>query len=224
MKKFLLICLMSIASIQAYSQEKQKPDLEAIKKAVQDTAYYNNLKRQFFNFKTLTPTDLANLFYGQMFLEDYSPYDKVMWIPKIEEIEKQKGTKTALYACIMMLEKRPAYLPLLDYTIYMADKAELDKELVTAMLKNKVLLLLEIFKTGTGESTESPFIVVSPSDERLLLQVLRIESTTQHLIEENGRHYDMREVTPNDKFKADKAYFDITIPYAKLGDMLESKQ
>lgn len=219
MKKLLLACLMAAFAIHAYSRERITVDLEAVKKAVQDTAYYNNLERQFFNFKKLSPQDLVNLYYGQAFQEDYSPYDKIMW--PFGEMVKEGKMREALAACISMLEERPAYLPLLSYTIDLAETAKIDEDILMALITNKVKLLLLIFDSGRGDSLQSPLIVTSVSDEYHLMNSLKLEIKKQSLIEEGGKFYDIQEVVPNELYKADKIYFDINLPFPELEKMFQ---
>lgn len=215
MKKALLIGIMALFAIQAHSEERTFVDMAAVRKAVEDTAYYNNLEREFFNFKKLSPENIVNLYYGQAFQEDYSPYDKLIWQDKIDKIMEEHGAKTALAICVRLLEERPAYLPLIEYTINMMDMAETDKKLKLALIMNKVHILVAIAKAAEG-TMESPFIVTSVSDEYLLMSVMRLKSKKQALIEDDGHYYDMHEVEPNDNYKSDKIYFDIDLPYTRL--------
>lgn len=210
---------MAAFAIHAYSRERITVDLEAVKKAVQDTAYYNNLERQFFNFKKLSPQDLVNLYYGQAFQEDYAPYDKYMW--PFVEMAREGKVREALGACLSMLRERPAYLPLLSYTIDLAETAKIDEDILMALITNKVKLVLLIFDSGRGDSVQSPIIVTSTSDEYDLISSLKLEKKGQALIENEGKFYDIQEVVPNELYKADKIYFDINLPFPELEKMLQ---
>lgn len=219
MKRLLLVCLLAAFAVHAsYAQKRTEIDLAAIKGTVKDTAYYNNLKREFFKLHTLPTQDLVNLFYGQAFQADYSPYDKLIWQPAIDKIMKKDGAMSALAMCFRLLEERPAYLPLLNYTINVAESAKIDKSLLVAMVMNKVKLLVLIRESGDG-TIDSPLLVTSISDEHLLMEVMKLQNNSQALMEKDGRHYDMWEVTPNEMYKSDKIYFDINLPYPELSKL-----
>lgn len=190
--------------------------MERVKKAVQDTTYYNNLAAKFADFEKLTPAELVDLYHGQMFQENYSPYDKLIWQPKVDKMLKEGKTSEALMYCTLLLFERPAFLPLINYIIHVAKKADFDKDIIDLMRKNKANMLLAIFASSTGKTPESSYYVASPSDEYLFLdRVLRIENKRIGVKEHNGRHYDVFEVKPNSFYEADKVYFDITNMYGK---------
>lgn len=213
----LLVCFLAAFAVQAYPKKKQTGlDLEQVRTAVQDTAYYNNLKRQFIDFEELTPADIVNLYHGQVFQENYSPYDKLIWQPKVDKMMKEGKETEALLYCMLLLTERPAYLTLLNYTIQIADKSELGKIFIDDLRKNEASLLIAVFVSGLGDSNKSPYFVTSPADEYLLLnRVLRVEATREGVEEKKGRYYDVFNVKPNDLYKANKVYFDITNFYGK---------
>lgn len=234
MKKTLLICLLAVLATQAYSKKEGTPvDLDKIQQTVQDTAYYNGLERRFFNFEKLKPAEVVNLYYGQMFQDDYSPYDMIMWRSGIDKLVDNGKFKEAIGTCINLLEQRPAYLPLLDYTIQVCQKGKFDQNAIKALDSNRANLLVAILVSGMRESStiddmgKSPkcaYIVTSISDERIFLyHVLRLQSMKQALITEGEKRYDIRYVEPNDRFNGTEVYFDVTLPFNTLGKTIKSQ-
>lgn len=225
MKKLILILFLALLGVSGYAEKREGLDIGAIREAVQDTAYYNKLEWDFYNFKKLTPAEVVNLYHGQVFQDDYSPYDKLIWKPKADKMMEEGKTQEALMYCFLLLMERPAYLPLLNYTIRIATEMEFDQTIIDDLRTNEANLLVAMIASGTGKSTKSPILSASPSDEYLFLdRVLRTPYSRIGVEEHDDRYYDVYQITPTDLFDKDKIYFDITSRYKKtfkFSDMLK---
>lgn len=216
MKNILLLASALFVCLQAYSQ---KPiDLEAIKVATQDTAYYNGIARKFFN-QMVSEQELIDLYYGHAFQTNYAPYDVVIWEPDIRNMQKEGKYKDALAFCLRLFEERPGYLPAIYNTAMTVGQMDLSDELKSWGYMHTGALLRTILSSGDGKSKETAFIVTSIKDEYLLMDILLGVKPTEklELTEENGKYYDIMNVVPSDKYDSDKVYFDITLPFSQIG-------
>lgn len=92
-----------------------------------------------------------------------------------------------------------------------------DKKYADFELQSAVSISRGILSTGDG-SAENPYIVLRVSDEHDILIFLGKEFQTQGLFEKGDKYCD-RVVTVNDS----EIWFDITAPYSKLSDIINSK-
>lgn len=71
-----------------------------------------------------------------------------------------------------------------------------------------------VLSSGDGRSPETAFVLVSLSEERFVLGVLRVKKLHQALVEHDGRHYDMWSAEGRKTGKKFSIYFDIERPYS----------
>jgi hypothetical protein len=78
-------------------------------------------------------------------------------------------------------------------------------------------LIASILKDRDGRSKETAYSVVLISEEYVVLNVLRLQLTSQALVSgEAGKHFDVLEVLDRKSGSPSKIYFDIALPFSKL--------
>lgn len=156
--------------------------------------------------------------------EYYKPYDftlkelrENMWVALDSGriLDALNGAEAILGKCIVDIEAHCVcelcYLALgdtikMEYHRYMRDG-----------------LLKSILDSGDGASLNTAYLVISTSEEHVLIELLDYEPEMQVLIDgEDGRRYDLlkvRDPQTNERFDF---YFDISIPFRWINDNMRS--
>lgn len=117
-------------------------------------------------------------------------------------------------------------------TTYVDLKAHLVASLAHGHLKNDerskfhknvfLGLFKSILKSGDGKTPASAYVVISPDEEYVVLDVLGIRKTQQGLIEDKGQKIDRIDgIDPGSNSKV-TLYFNVTTPFQFLGKQLKN--
>lgn len=184
-----------------------KPDLEAIRTASIDEHsqyYYPTLMRKFLrNDTSMTNVEYQYFYYGTLFQEDFDPYRKPVNPQQLEEItplfSKKEITRSEreriLEYALTAIDDDPVNLRQINNRIF-AYEQKGDVNLARIWQNKLNHLLLVIAASGTGDSHEGAWIVVSPQHEYDFLNLKGI-TATGHRFEEP--HYDFIEVEQSGK-------------------------
>jgi hypothetical protein len=214
-----ILLLLPIASI-AQEEPNNKflvPDYASIRQMTEDpnsAFYYPKLFKQYMaHDPELTLRDYRMLYYGYVFQEGYSRMPASL--PEDEDIKKifdkgalsEQDLKDIVRLGMAYLEKNPFDLKRLNLVFVAA--SEVGDEATAKIYLNKVrMLALTVLTTGNGLSKETPFYVISQSDENAMINILGYKPNgTQNLgetryltVEENddnlpGLYFDMKNLT-----------------------------
>lgn len=76
-------------------------------------------------------------------------------------------------------------------------------------------LLSSIVNSGDGKSPETAFTVISTGELYAFLNLSGLQATGQSLIHDNGRAYDLMDVTDSETEESFQLYFDITLQMSR---------
>ena len=199
------------------------PDYQQIKKdcsGKQGARFYSKLVKRFEKLDTtLELTDLQKIYYGQAYLDSYSPYgdpDEFSQIREIlnkEETPSVQDTRDIVKLSNAVISRRPAeprayYYKFIGQNIacnlYGGDTNEREKTRAQFHA-----LFQTMCSTGNGLSPELAMHVVSTSHEYLMMNIYGFQPTSQALIHGNDGHsYDMFTIDSNE-YEVDTLYFNI---------------
>lgn len=191
MKRFLLIIITALTvAIAAPAQNikqkftVEKPDLEAIKKAVNDRNspyYYPRLMKEYQRNDTLMKLDkFRHLYFGYMFQEDYNPYRPVAFKGHIPDpADNPDLTRSECDSVIAMCERalddNPFDLERMMRLIS-ALKMKGKNNLANIWQYKLDYILMSIVSTGTGQDEENAWYVVAPQHEYVLLNAMGLQA------------------------------------------------
>jgi hypothetical protein len=205
-----------------YAQEEPAekfmvPDYASIKQMTQDpnsAFYYPNLFRKYKdNDTTLTFREYRMLYYGYVNQPGYSrtaihtPEDDSIAAIFDKGMLSKDDLRDIVRFGIAYLEKVPFDLKRLNLVHVAA--GEVGDDATAKLYLNKVrMLALTVLTTGNGLSEETPFYVISDSDENAMINILGYKpnekydlSNTRYLtVEKNddnlqGLYFDLKNVT-----------------------------
>ena len=218
----------SEAAKAAAIQNKRKvvietPDLDKIKQETLDPAspyYFPKLKKKYESSDTVMTNDEYRHFYlGYMFQEDFDPYRVSKYTSVTDNLRaKTSHTKEEIdtirkYAELALADN-PFDLRQMSFLVHVLKEKR--KDMSAKIWEYRLEHLLGAIKsTGTGESIENAWYVISPMHEYDMVQLLGYEATDAQFIEPG---YDYLTVMPdaNNKTRRDKLqsgfYFNIIVP------------
>ncbi len=224
MKKLTLILLTFILACGTLTAEAartdtkklkpEKPDMEKIKKEVNDPAskyYYPKLFKMYTSNDTLMTLDqFRHLYLGYVFQEDYNPYRRSQYSSKVEDLYyREKHTQAECDTIINYAENSlkddPFDLRQMSFLIYAY--REKKKNNLANIWQYKLNHLLEaIVSTGTGLDEDNAWVIINPQHEYNLMnfQDYIVESH-----EDRPPHYDYITVKQNDKKDPKGFYFNV---------------
>ncbi len=192
-----LISISAFAAKPAQSKKIkiQKPDMEAIQKAVSDPNskyYYPRLMEMYIaNDTVMDLEDYRHLYLGYVFQEDYNPYRRSEFSQKIEEqYYKTKHTKaecdTIIKYAELSLRDEPFDLRQINFLIYAL--REKQKNNIANIWQFRLNHILEaIASTGTGLDQENAWVIINPQHEYNLINFRGYVAESQEYIQP---HYD----------------------------------
>lgn len=175
LKKLLLIFATSFAVASAI----RAVDLNAVEVDINmNPAGYRQLLDRFnAGDTTLTPQQLATVYYGYAFTPDYNPTESHQ---EISTAFDRADYDTALNLASEALEHNPVSLNLSVVALASADKLRHSRQLGRRIADLGVkcdLIATAILGSGRGTSSSSPFIVIDSADiDRVLRNILGIDS------------------------------------------------
>ena len=226
MKKLLLItaAMLFVGVTQAQDAESEvivgytTPNYEQIRKDIADKQsdrYYPKLAKRFVEGDTsLNEMDMQAFYYGQAFLEDYSPYrhydefDEIRAIMNKDEAPTKADARNIIKLANAVIAKNPAE-PMAYYYLNVGHViAEDIGEMFKAQWQFQMLLFSTIAGTGDGTTPELAMHVVSTSHEYMMMSMYGFQMKKQELMSINGHSYDMF-VLDSNKYGVDTLYFNI---------------
>jgi hypothetical protein len=217
----ILIFIMLLMPVAVFAQEEETkflvPDYASIKQMTQDPNsifYYPKLFKKYqANDSTLSLRDYRMLYYGYVFQNGYSR--DAIATPEDDSIKKifdkgeltEKDLQDIVRLGIAYLDKVPFDLKRLNL-VFVAAQERGDEATAKLYLDKVRMLALTVLTTGNGISEETPFYVISRSDENAIINILGYKpngtldlSTTRYLtVEDNddnlpGLYFDMKNLT-----------------------------
>ncbi len=226
MTKLLLFLALALASTRLYSQEMEdraKPDMDAIRTAITDSAsdnYYPKLLKRYKKLdSTITPDQYKLLYYGFALQPEYLDAQrddyKMLEYVKLKDMEGVK--KEAEY----MIYKNPFCLLALYELSYVNYSTDSTKPAWRLRRRQYNALRKVIIYSGDGQSKETAFKVLSPNDEyNIISDYFHIKKITgQTPIDK----IDKFEVEPSPTFPGKEIYFDISTHVDRM-EQLEKEQ
>jgi len=161
MKRILTLLLLSATILMpAMAQDKIAADRATITKTASDFGVYKALADRFAAGHKLQPQDVAAIYYGSALQPGF---DAAIQYPDIARTYAAGDYATALSLIWKALTKDPAN-PYLLFTGYGCARSLENKE-AASLLQGRVMQVCDmIFKTGTGVTQDSPFIILRPTD------------------------------------------------------------
>lgn len=161
LRKFFALLLIAAISVPvAAAAGKYTPDRSQIATAVRDHAAYKALADRFASGQKLTAGETGEVYYGAVFQPGFNAS---VTYPDIARTYAAGDYATTLSQVWTALAKDPANLYLL-FTGYGAARSLKNNE-AASLFQNCLLQVCDlIFSTGTGVTSDSPFLVVHSSD------------------------------------------------------------
>ena len=157
----------------------------------------NTIKKNFINSQNIVFSNA-----------EYNPYSEDLNIMK-NLLDSNEFKKLVEYNNINTILSPRAHL----YKNYALEKLENDA-------KHELIFTQKIMEgiSITGNGTKAlPYLVTRVSDEKDMLNYLQEEFKSQRLAKENDKFYDLIFCKSENKI-----YFDITIPFLKMQDLMRS--
>lgn len=224
MKRILVMFVLSILAIPAFSAGKAKmqverPDMDKIRREVNDPKsryYYPKLMERYEKNDTvgMTLQDYRHLYLGMIFQEDYNPYRKTEYDHKVEELYyKTQHTRQELdsidkYAHLALLDD-PFDLSQINFLIYALRKR--GKNNLANIWQYRLNHLIEaILSTGTGLDHDNAWIIIDPKHE---YNIVNFRNAVVSRVDFEQPFYDNITVFYDDPKASDKLpgnfYFDV---------------
>jgi uncharacterized protein DUF4919 len=141
--------------------------------------------------------------------ESYQPYSEDLSdigdLVEKGEFQKAQDELAAAMPNLLLSPRAHIFLSIIAREAGSEDAAKMEGHVACACAEG-------IMATGDG-SEEMPYVVVRTSDEYDLIEYLDAEMTGQRLTHKDDQHFDV--LTTKD---GRELWFDITVPYAKMGD------
>lgn len=184
-RSFLVLILFAL-SCYAYGQKISNVDFDAIKLEISDSSsnfFYPLLISRFQEQDTtLTNAEFSQLYYGNVFQENYYPYGATDKQRLFEDAYKKNTSfKETEKLGVDVLNENPVNLGVLLKMVFLYNR-EKDIEKATVFAKLYVSFLEVIYASGTGEDCNNGFVVISVDDEYRITGDLGLTVVRQALI------------------------------------------
>jgi hypothetical protein len=197
--------LLLAVSINAQSQESNKPKYEALLEKVKagDTTV---------SFKEL------RMAYTES--QGYAPYggDRESRKSMLSALNDNSYDKALEYAGNILKQN---YLDITAHIVSSIAYNEL-KNPERAKYHRQIVdgLIQSILKSGDGKSLETAYVVISTDEEYALFNVLGLKAASQSLLHDKGHSYDKMDASNRKTNQTTTFYFNIDIPFNWLGKSL----
>jgi hypothetical protein len=187
--------------------------------------YYPRLLERFLrDDSTLTDEEVVLLSHGYTLQKGYSPYGQTLIEDSVSKFDHSGEYSKAFECGKRYLRTNPVSIGgnlVMAITSKNLDSIE-DFQRYQSRLH---MLLRAVMSTGTGESPDSAFAVISTRDEYIILSYLGYSSSSQALLAgKEGRSYDKLIGVSKDSAKPKRDfYFDVTRQLNSLAGSLEEK-
>lgn len=186
-------------------------NIEKIKSDTRNMSYLNLLYQYKSNDMSLTRENYRTLYYGQVFCSNYEC--------KLDAFNPARELKY-IYSGAYDLRKELAYhLEILrnqPFALYHIARVHIlyttikDMNLAKLWERKYSYLIKSIFSSGSGD-IDYPLTVAHLDDIHEVIKILKLEVIDSKFVEIKKNNYCIISCKPNDKFKANKIYFDINL-------------
>lgn len=152
----------------------------------------------------------------------YNPYREDENMPLMLQALNDQAYPTALEYAQKIYEKNFTDLDA-HFAARMACGEMSDRKCYDDHHATLVKLIDSIMDSGDGATPESALQVITPREEYVILNVLRLETKQQKLQQIDDKAYDVFEVLDPQSNQTLVLYFDVTIPYNWLNESLKKK-
>lgn len=210
MKKILYLLVLFAVSAYAQTSLPAKINMEQIKKEITDKNgpfYYSNLKNRFLSLDTtLNAEDYKHIYYGFAFDSNYNALSTENDI--LRKTAKENNFNLLRKEAEKIINKNPANLKALYYLGYAINQLDSNDYRWKVYLDMYYDMMNVIAKSGDGFTPETAIKVIFVSDEyELIYRYYEMSKSKGQTLEGN---YDVLKVEPNEYYKKDKIYFDIS--------------
>ena len=216
MKKILLSIMLLFGCVSAYSQiELNDSIIEYIVK--NERKYFDEITEIYnSNDPMLRVDDIALVYYGQAFLQQYNPGkdEKEQTLKKLYE---EKKNVEMYNVAKQILAYNPVSLNAL-FSVYIASKelGKSDEECLSYLKKYQNILDM-ICYYGDGKSSETPFRIITPDDqEYIMFGKLQIENVISQTLDTETL-CNIVTVKPSERFPGNRVYFDLSLFLSQAG-------
>lgn len=213
MKKIVLIQLLILITFVSFGQKSF--DLNVIKSNADSDSYNQLLNRYIANDTTLSLDDYIFIYYGHAFRDNfkrYSVHDSVRVLNNYlnNEIDSIDFHKVLCYTNDILTDY-PFNIEQVLINVFAYDRlGNKDSSAIWYYKYDK--LIRSIMASGDGYSPKTAYIVTKISDEYSLLKAFGLNFSSQSLMSEQDKFYDIMTVEQN-QYDIDKLYFDINLFY-----------
>lgn len=223
MRKLILssILFLQLTAQNLFAQKVSNVDFNDIKTKSQDNTsvyYYPILLQRFQVFdSTLTQVDINYVYYGNVYYENYNPYDETQDETTFKALYKEKKYEDAIEYGLRVFKYNPVNIRVLYNLIVCYDK--IGDQVRAQQYANLYFTLLDvIYASGDGKSLNTAYVVINVKDEYEILGDMELQITKQALVR------DVDVLTINTKLqKPDKGenkikelYFNVRMPLLYL--------
>ncbi len=234
MKNILILLALSIAFLSACSSVKEQNQQnknfvnkentageDFITRSVSKEEYKELFKRYEDNDTTLTLSDYNALYYGQADQDGFSAYKRVSSAQrkKLDDILKDKDPGKEDWANALVVGKEIADDMPFDlnniFMCFVASKrsGQVDESNKWIYKYNNIIEV--IMRSGDGMTAKTAMKVMSTGAEYAILQILDLKFTSQALVFEEEKPFDVMSVQENE-YGIEKVYFDISSFFGKF--------
>lgn len=212
-----LLCLLTFCGATAQEPsilpqlKREKPDMEKIKRDVQDPTspyYYPRLMEEFQRNDTLMKIDkYRHLYLGYVFQEDYTPYrsaEHPVNFNAAAETKHKQMDQVIAYAEAALADDPFDMRQMMLMINALREKGKTNLAKIWQYKLN--YLLMAIVSTGTGQDEENAWFVTDPQHEYVLLNMMN------YLVDDNifyDPYYEYVTVTDAQGTKLGGFYFNI---------------
>mgnify|MGYP003289097002 FL=1 len=209
MKKILTITVLIFMA--AFAQAQLMLDYKTIEGIVKnEKSYFNDIVELFNNDDPyIDVDDIALVYYGQAFLPSYNP-GKDANEKKMREYFNEDNYPKVYETAKSILKYNPANLDALFYA-WISSKTIGKSEEEYLSYVNKHQEIISMIKTyGDGKSSDKPFRVVNPEDQKHVMLSLNIDNEISRELDTETL-CNIIVVEPSREFQARRMYFDISL-------------
>ncbi len=225
MKKVVLICFFLIGAVPSFSQKISRIDFDHIHTSISDSSslyFYPSLINRLINQDTtLTTLEFQHLYYGNVFQASYHPYGATEKQKLFDDAFLQNNDFDRIEIMgLDVLQENPINLKVMYQLILLYNHT---KSLTKAkrMATLYVGFLEVIYGSGTGQSQDDSFVVISVDDEYCITGDLGLTVIKQTLINSCDR-LNFSKKGQNRKNRIKVLYFNVKMPLSYLSKSFQN--
>lgn len=219
----ILLLYFMVTGLNAQEFELMQPDYNQIEKDIAKEGspwFYPKLFEKFQKGDTtLTLKEKRYIYYGFIFSDDYSSYEKGDYADSLRMVTKKNELEMTDFEKIIEysdkgLEENPFNMDMMNYQLYACEKLQLEEKFNTRITQMRIIVDA-MLSSGDGKTKETAFYVINVPHEYAILTILGYRfGMQQSLIE----HYDYLTLDTNDE-GIEGLYFDISPSLNAMSNM-----